>query len=344
MSGEGIPNLYRRGKIYGYRVQIDGKDHRRSLRTSSKTEALKRLKQVQAEAEHIRWNGERRHEWKEAVVGWRQDAAAQFAPKTLERYLFSLAKARGVLDDLFVDQIDLRTIAKIARRAGVTHATRRRDMTAISAVLRWCVAQGWRGDNPARLWDRSTIRERREPIRLPETYDIECAVAAAPKAMVNLIRFAQFTGMRQEEIASLEWSRVDMRRGAVTLIRTKSKRTRVVPLDDRAAGTLAGTPRHIHSPYVFWHDGGERYHNLASQFGAVMRRAAALAWRQKRAAPGRFRFHDLRHWYAVDYLRRGGNIYALSQVLGHTSVKTTEGYLDYLSPEEQERAKFGTAR
>jgi integrase/recombinase XerD len=53
----------------------------------------------------------------------------------------------------------------------------------------------------------------------------------------------------------------------------------------------------------------------------------------------RFRFHDLRHRFAVDYLRDGGNIYDLQKILGHASIKTTEIYLDYLTPDEQEAAK-----
>jgi len=341
MSREGVPHLYKRGRTYAYRVQIDGKNVTRSLRTGSKPEALKRLKQLEAETEHRRFHGEARHRWEEAVVSWLADAVGQYRLKTLERYKFSLAKVRGILDGLYVDQIDLRTIAKIARRPGVTHATRRRDITAVSAVLRWCVAQGWRQDNPAQLWDRTTIRETREPIRLPEPYDIECAIAAAPRAMAPLIRFAQYTGMRQEEIASLEWPQIDKAGRTATLTRTKSGRTRVVTLDERAAVALAVAVRHVRSPVVFWHDDGQRYHNLASQFGAVMRRAIALAKKERRPIPQRFRFHDLRHWYAVDYLRAGGNIYRLSKTLGHTSVKTTEIYLDFLPPEAQERAKFG---
>ena len=37
--------------------------------------------------------------------------------------------------------------------------------------------------------------------------------------------------------------------------------------------------------------------------------------------------HTLRHTFAVSYLRAGGNLFYLSRVLGHTSVKTTERYL-----------------
>ena len=75
-----------------------------------------------------------------------------------------------------------------------------------------------------------------------------------------------------------------------------------------------------------------------------MKRAQAKAKSEKRAVPRAFRFHDLRHWYAVDYLRRGGSIYTLQQILGHSSIKTTELYLAYLTPNEQEQAKAGSAQ
>ena len=55
----------------------------------------------------------------------------------------------------------------------------------------------------------------------------------------------------------------------------------------------------------------------------------------------RFRFHDLRHIFAVNYLRDGGDIYALQQLLGHRSIKTTEAYLDFLTPEQKRVSQFG---
>jgi integrase/recombinase XerD len=87
-----------------------------------------------------------------------------------------------------------------------------------------------------------------------------------------------------------------------------------------------------------------RYRNVASNFADYTKRAEA------RAAKGgtpyrRFRFHDLRHLFAVDYLRSGhGGVYDLQRVLGHTSIKTTEVYLDYLTPDEAKRALVGSAQ
>jgi integrase/recombinase XerD len=54
--------------------------------------------------------------------------------------------------------------------------------------------------------------------------------------------------------------------------------------------------------------------------------------------------HDLRHLYAVEALRGGMDIYTLSKQLGHTSVKTTEIYLDFLTADEAQRAKQGLAQ
>jgi integrase/recombinase XerD len=196
-------------------------------------------------------------------------------------------------------------------------------------VLGWCCAHSWREDNPARSWDKSTIRERRDPIVLPSETEIDQVVATAPGNFARLIRFSQYTGLRQEEAASL--TRLQVRTGAIQLTTTKTIRPRAVSLDDRAVGTLMGTLPFVGSPYVFWHGSGDRYRNVSSRFRVFVKRAGVRP----------FRFHDLRHWYAVDYLRRGGSIYRLQQLLGHKSIKTTEIYLAYLTPEEAESSKKG---
>jgi mRNA-degrading endonuclease RelE of RelBE toxin-antitoxin system len=49
----------------------------------------------------------------------------------------------------------------------------------------------------------------------------------------------------------------------------------------------------------------------------------------------RFPFHNLRHLHAVEWLQSGRSIYDLQHRLGHTSLKTTEMYLEFLTPEEK---------
>ncbi len=341
-------NLYRRGKTWWARVQVDGKDHRRSLRTASLAEARQRLKIELEKAGHFRFHGESRHTWKEAAIEWSKDPGVK--PRVVTRYLSSIAQLRTILDPLYVDEINRGVMSKIARRSGVTNATRRRDLTAVSAVLRWCVGHEWAEENHARTWDRSIIRERRDPIVLPSDGDIAAVIAACPGHFADLVQFAQFTGMREEECAGLEWYEVSEKRAVATLTKTKTSRPRAVPLDDRALkclpGTAPGTAEGgvipLHRRWVFWHGGADRYENVASKFAAITARLARGMAAKKRPFR-RFRFHDLRHWYAVDYLKRGGSIYMLQKILGHASIRTTEGYLSYLAPDEQVGTKDGTA-
>lgn len=328
-------NLYKRGATWYARIQVRGQEHRQSLRTSSLAEAKKRLRRALDKAEHFRFHGENRHTWKEAVVEWGKDPGVK--PNVLTRYLVSFNQLRGILDELYIDEITRATMSKIARRAGVTNATRRRDLTAVSAVLRWCVGHDWAEENVAKSFDRSVIRETREPIALPEEGAIDAVVADAPGNFAKLIRLGQYSGMREEEIGGLERPQIDTKRRAIGLTKTKTNRPRSVPLDDRALGTIVGTPAYIGSAYVFWHGEGQRYMNIASRFAAICRRVETS--KAKAGEPfRRFRFHDLRHWYAVDYLRHGGGIYELQKILGHASIKTTEIYLAYLTPEEQAAA------
>lgn len=334
-------NLYKRGGTYYARVKVAGRDQRRSLRTGSKAVALKKLRKILGEVDHVREHGHERHTWKAAVVEWTTAMVGTVKPGVLDRYKISLANVRPIMDPLYVDEISTKTIARIVKhRKGdkVTNATIRRDLTAVSSVIRWCCAQGWREDNPAHAYDRSVIRERRDPIVLPDPADIDVIAARAGGNFGRAIKYAQYTGMRQEEVFSLERSQI--RKGVTDLSKTKTDTPRAVPNDERALGTLEGTGTKHDSNWVFWHrvdkEKTSRYHNVASRFRHLIREAI-----ENETIKRPFRFHDLRHWYAVDYLRRGGNIYVLQGILGHASIKTTEVYLRYLTPEEQRRAMFG---
>ncbi len=311
-------NIYKRGNIYWGRFQVRGKDIRRSLRTASLVEAKKRRKKMLDDIEHMKFHGDERKSWKAAAVSWAADAPSSIRPGTLERYLTSLKQVRSHLDSLYLDEIDNKIINKIAKRKGASNATRRRDLTAVSSVLRHAVSEGWIDTNPARTWDRSVIRERREPINPPTDEDIYKLAAACPATFGDSILFLRATGMRQMEGVSLEWPQIDLKHREVTLTRTKTNRPRVVPLSDEAMAILARQPRHITRHTVFHHD-GKPFKNYASRFAGYAKRNGFLS-----------RCHDLRHKFAIAFLRETGDIYRLSRVLGHSSVKTTEIYLGYV--------------
>lgn len=135
---------------------------------------------------------------------------------------------------------------------------------------------------------------------------------------------------------------VDHNRRQLTVTGKRNKR-RTIALDPfEGYDMLRALPAYVGSPLLFWHSAGESYKNFASQFAAIVSRTAVGAADQGIDFRP-FRFHDLRHWHAVHWLKSGRSIYALQQRLGHASVKTTEVYLraGYLTHDEQQVAMAG---
>lgn len=337
-------NLYQRkkGGTWYARIEVRGRDIRKSLRTSNKALAKKRLTKVIEDLDHAKFYGEERHTWKAAVGKWTIEyLPGNVSAGTAERYLCSIRQVAPYLEHLYVDEITRRTMGELVKGRKldeITNATIRRDLTAVSSVISFCVSEEWREDNPAHEWDRRVIKERRNPITLPDPADIDKIFNRAPGNFAYMIRHAQYSGMREEECAGLERPQWKVARKAIDLTRTKTNRPRSVPLDERATANLEAVPTHIKGPWMFWHDEGERYANVASRFSELCR-----SLKKADASFNPFPFHNLRHWFAVDKLRSGTSIYALQKILGHQSIKTTEIYLDYLTPEEAEAAKAGAA-
>ena len=187
------------------------------------------------------------------------------------------------------------------------------------------------------------IKERQAPITLPRDEDVALVVERAPGMVRDLVRAAMVTGARQDELLRAKRDDVDHDRHQLTITGKRDKR-RTIALDPFGGyDLLRGLPAFVGSPFLFWHSRGESYKNFASQFAAIVARTAR--WAKAHGADFRpFRYHDLRHWHAVHWLKAGRNLYELQHRLGHTSVKVTEGYLraGYLTFEEQEAVKGTT--
>ena len=345
---EAPENCYWRGAVLWGRITVATVEHRWSLRTSDGSTAVRRVEARRKELEAAVHYGENRRTYDVAFVEWSAHIATQVGPKTAKRYAVSLKQIEGFLRPLFIDQIDreaVSDIVKARREAKVATATIRRDLTALSSVLAYAEDEGWREGNPA-LERLRRLKERRDPIVLPELADIDCVVARAPGNFKHLIRAALLTGCRQEELVTAERRRLDHCTRQLTVI-GKGNKLRVVQLSDEAYAELRSIPASLGSKWLFWHGAGEPFANVSSRFSLYV--ADVLESAQK-AAQGKdpgfhpFRFHDLRHRYAVDFLKSGQNLYDLQRQLGHSSIKTTEMYLAYLSREEARAAKYGSAQ
>lgn len=342
-------NIYIRGDTYHARFQVAGRTYRKSLHVRvepakrAEAKAVRALEKLKSQIEdEVRHGITPPKTWQDAVIAWNEVALSLISENSYRRYIVSFNQCRSWLEDRQIKDIDgvcLRELIKGRRALGVSNATIRRDLTAISSVLAVAQDEGWIVDNHAHAVNRKRIPERRIPIVLPQQESIAAMIEALPTKIADICSFAIETGMRQDEIVQLEWSCIDTKRRIATIHKTKGSKLRAVPLSARALAILKRQPRTTYSGIVFWRGKGLTIDWVSSQFGAVARKLT-----QTLKGFVRFRFHDLRHLFAVQYLRKGGSIYTLQGILGHTSIQTTEMYLAHLTPDQQNVARLGRAQ
>ena len=330
-----MATVYKRNSTYWVRFQWHGKEVRRSAHTTSKATAQQFLAQLLDEHRRLDRGGNPRRTYRDALERFTCDYMPPLKPRTQERYRTSFRQLNPVFGNLYLDEITRARLADYASdrmKSGVKGATVRRDLATLSCMMSCAVSWDYIGANPVKQFSKRHIRESPPRTTYPTAEQVDRLVANAPPMTGRIIRFLAETGMRQEEVCSLEWSQVSIPRREVRLTKTKTSSPRVVPLSDAALGTLVGTPRQSTSPYVFWHADGIRYTNFANSFALVARRAGVP-----------FRCHDLRHAFASRFLQATGNIPALQAILGHRSIQMTMRYAHMVTSHlHRAMADFGT--
>lgn len=330
-------HTYWRGDTLWARFTVGGREHRESLRTSEAATAKARVAKMIEKANGAARYGEDRKTWAAAYLEWLGHIEKHVAPTTAVRYDCSLNQIKGSFAHLHIDEIERSHIMDMrkARQDVVTNATIRRDLQALSSLLEFAEFNGWRQGNPAALVLKRT-KERRDPILLPTELDYEFMRSRLSPTMEALMVAGRATGARISEITGIQRTDLNAKASTLTVIGKGNKR-RTVAIDDEAVRVLSSLPASIKTKRLFHFD-GEEAKNASFIFSKATKAAQKKAQKDKRDFTG-FRFHDLRHWFAVDWLKSGRSIYDLQQHLGHKSVSTTEIYLQFLTKEEQEKVK-----
>ncbi len=155
----------------------------------------------------------------------------------------------------------------------------------------------------------------------------------------NMLMLLLSTGARLNEVLSATWKNVSMEGRAlkVDAIRSKSKRSRSIPLNDSAMWVLEQLDSRGKSDYlfpspVFAKDGKDLpYTNITR------------AWyRLQKLAGIKIRAHDLRHGFASMLVSGGRSLYEVQQILGHSDPKVTMRYAHLSSAVLQAAANAGS--
>jgi site-specific recombinase XerD len=236
----------------------------------------------------------------------------------VEEFCAWLRRRRQTLED-----VDVRTLAAYASELGAARpgrtprrlapSTLSRKLAAVRSFLRFALG-------PARVPDTSFAPRRSR--RLPETLKhgevdelLHGLEGRGPLALRNraLIELVYSAGLRSAEVVGLDLGDVDFEQELVR-VRGKGGKERNVPLGEEAAHWLA---RYLHSARPELARGAEN----ALFLSVRGRRLDTSTLRRLLPHP-----HRLRHAFATHLLEGGADLRTIQELLGHSSLSTTQVY------------------
>jgi len=218
-----------------------------------------------------------------------------------------------------LQDIDVRAIADYAAELGkarprkLAPATIARKLAAVRAFLRHALGK-------ERVPDASFAPRR--PLRLPDAprideidHEFDALDGDGPLAIRNrtLVELVYSAGLRSQEVVDLDLADVDFDQELVH-VRGKGGKERVVPLGEEASHRLAVYLREVRPELA---RGAEN----ALFLSVRGRRLDTSTLRRLLPHP-----HRLRHAFATHLLEGGADLRTIQELLGHSSLSTTQVY------------------
>lgn len=203
----------------------------------------------------------------------------------------------------------------------VSKAQINREVSLLRAILNKMVKWGRLSSNPLGKVEMFKEQPKQRILTIEEMNQL---VSAAKPPLKQIIMVALNTGMRKSEILGLRWDAVNLDTGEILLFKTKAQKMRSIPVNDALSKLFQEMKlSRAGRTYIF-----EGYDQKSKKYTGVPQKDIHVAWGTliKRTGIKGVRFHDLRHTFATWSLHRGGDLTALRDVLGHSTIVTTNRY------------------
>jgi integrase/recombinase XerC len=266
----------------------------------------------------------------------------QLSPQTLRAYEHDLVTFHEFLARDFlgkepeavrpqdVDALAVRSFLAALTRQGLGKRSQGRALSAVRSLFRFACLEGVLAANPAQ-----GVKTPKVPKTLPrhlrpgEVEDlIEAPAGDEPlqrrdRAILELLYAA---GLRVSELVGLDWKDVDLS-ARVLRVMGKGSKERMVPFGRPAADALRRWLEVWESVRDPMGDGDPVFLNRAG--GRLTDRSVRRVidrWVDAAAVARGVHPHTLRHTFATHLLENGADLRAIQELLGHSSLSTTQKY------------------
>jgi len=264
------------------------------------------------------------------------------SPNTIAAYRDDLESFLSFLcNDYFSmtrEQLDLRRVDHLTIRAYLAHLARRklsrssiaRHLSALRTFFKFLMREGHMEANPARTVTTPKREKHLPSVMQPsdialllEQPDLESPLGIRDRAWLELL---YASGLRIGELVGIDVDEIELRARLVK-VRGKGSKERIVPFGSKAEEALHAylairndlIPASSEEHALFVNYRGQRItqRSVRRLFDGYLRKASLRAG----ISP-----HTMRHSFATHLLNAGADLRGIQELLGHSSLSTTQKY------------------
>jgi integrase/recombinase XerC len=226
-----------------------------------------------------------------------------------------------------IDMIDIRGFIAEQIKSGLSKTTAGRRLATVRSFFKFLYREGYIKANPAKL-----VSNPKPPKLLPRFLSIDevFALVENPNGIGfllardrSVLELLYSSGLRVSEISGLNVDDLNIKEGLVK-VRGKGKKERIVPVGSKAIDSIKSymLERMLMksgSEALFLNRRGTRLSDRGMR--RIVIKYAQISGVNRRIGP-----HTLRHTFATHLLQGGADLRVLQELLGHSSLSTTQKY------------------
>ena len=309
-----------------------GKRVRRSLRTANKSVATLKAADI-IDNKKVRDSG--KVSWEGFLARYRSFLAASRSKKTAQTFEYALKKLQAFMKISFLSDITPAQLDALAvdlkskqKDSSKTAAGINRNIRALKTAMRQ--AEFWDLIPPQNWRKVSKFKENKGRVEFHTPAEIKQILSVFNVDWQLVVLLGCRAGLRRGEIAALKWADVDFKNNQIYVSPNKTEKHRYIPIaTDLHAALLAAKQRAS--------KGAKFVINVGESRNSPYFLSAYYLKVTKDKLDFRCGLHKLRHTFASHLVQQGVDLYRVSKLLGHSSIKMTEIYA-HLAPSDLKTA------
>jgi integrase len=343
-------SLFKRNRIWYYKFRFEKQRYRGSCKTANKRLAADYEKKIKAEV----YKGRMLRKKKKLTLEILWELGLEKYPHKETQFnklrgfrLHSKTKEKIPCARLtFLSVSGIFGLVRAREKEGVSQATIKQEMIALRQTLQYSQDLGYRV--PSNLRFPKFVKAKKQPIRflsveeaekffqeldpkregngLPKWDNRSEQLKQEMQDAYDLAVLLLYTGGRYQELAGLKWEQVNLKKKEIRLYRKKVGNESIIQMAQPVEEVIRRRKQKAHPKYVFLNKQGTKRGYATRAFRSAFRRAGI----DYNGQPA----HILRKSYGSWLVQAGVSLFAVSKLLGHSSVTVTERTYADLAPNQ----------